>query len=727
MKRHFALPLVLVAMLGSMLSFAAEAQAHATQTKTCTGCHALNTAVTVSAVQTANDGVNATYSVTVNNPWGQNAWAVFSGATKSAGAAGSGSTTVVLPVGKTYTVFGVSGNGNGIEGYNSVSISPSAPLPTAPATPVINASYPVSTNSVTISWAAVSGATSYDYQVGAGAVTNTSATSVTLTGLAAGTTAFKVRSANAGGTSAYASSSVVYTPPSIPAAPVVSPTYAVSTSTVTISWPAVSGATSYDYQVGTGLVTNTTATSVTVTGLALGTTVFKVRSANTAGASAYSSASIVYTAPTTAPGVPVLATTYPTTTGSVTITWTPVAGAATYDYQVGTGAVLSTTATSITLNGLASGTTAFKLRATNAVGSSAYRTASIAYTLPAAPATPVLGATQSASNGAVTISWAAVSGATSYDYQVGTGAILNTNATSVTLSGLPAGTTGLKLRATNAGGVSAWATTSIVNAQSIPVAPSLAASYDTLDGAVTVSWATVPGATSYEYQLGAGPVLSTTATSITLTGLPVGTTSLYVRAANGSGASAFASTMVNYAPPAPAAPVLAAIYGTPTDQVTISWAPVPGATAYQYQVESGAVVQTTSTQVTLNGLALGSTSFALRACGNGGTGWWTTTTVVSAPPVLSVNSLKSAKRRRVTVVAGASGAVSEGNPVTVTLHIRNAKTGRYRAYTYSGTWSASSGGFVFSKTIKAPRAGKAYFVISSEGATVRSRGFTIRR
>jgi hypothetical protein len=727
MKRYLALSLIALAMLGSSLSFAAEAQAHASQTKTCTGCHGPSAAVVVTAVQTANNGVNATYNVTVNNPYGQTAWAVFSGTTKSAGAAGTGSAAVVLPVGKTYTVFGVSGNGNGIEGYASISISPAAPPTAAPAAPVISATYPVTANSVTVSWPAVTGATSYDYQVGTGAVVNTTATSVTLTGLAAGTTAFKVRSANSGGTSAYSSASIVYTPPTIPAAPVVSPTYSVSANTVTISWPAVGGATSYDYQVGTGAVVNTTGTSATVSGLALGTTAFKVRSVNTAGASAYSSASIIYTAATSTPGIPALNATYPTTTGSVVIAWTPVAGAASYDYQVGTGAILSTTATSITLTGLATGTTSLKIRAVNAVGASAYRTTSIVYTLPAVPTAPVLASTQTATAGSVTITWAAVAGATSYAYQLGSGAVLSTTSTSVTLSGLASGTTGFKLRAVNTGGASGWASTSIVYSQATPAAPVLPASYDTLNGSVTVSWATIPGATNYEYQLGTGPVIITTSTSVTLTGLPIGSTAFNVRAANGSGSSAFTPSTINYAPLAPSAPVLAAIYGTPSDQVTISWAPVAGATAYQYQVESGAVVQTTSTQVTLSGLALGSTSFALRACGDGGTGWWTTTTVVSAPPTIAVSAVKSARKRWVTIGGSGVGALSDGSPVAITLYVKKPGSRKYRAYRYTGTWSASSGGFVFSKRIKAPKKGRAYFVISSAGASVRSRAFTIKR
>ena len=50
----------------------------------------------------------------------------------------------------------------------------------------------------------MSGATGYDYQVGTGAVTSTTGTSVSLTGLAVGNTAFKLRATNSGGPSAYA-------------------------------------------------------------------------------------------------------------------------------------------------------------------------------------------------------------------------------------------------------------------------------------------------------------------------------------------------------------------------------------------------------------------------------------------------------------------------------------------------------------------------------------------
>ena len=218
------------------------------------------------------------------------------------GASGAFSATV----GKTYSVYAVTGPTTG-DGVGSTSFTVAAPvvIPAAPAAPVLNATYNTTTGNVTIAWTAVSGATGYDYQVGTGAVTSTTGTSVSLTGLAVGNTAFKLRATNSGGPSAYAASTIVYTVPVVvptaPAAPVLNATYNTTTGNVTIAWTAVSGATGYDYQVGTGAVTSTTGTSVSLTGLAVGNTAFKLRATNSGGPSAYAASTIVYTVPVVVP------------------------------------------------------------------------------------------------------------------------------------------------------------------------------------------------------------------------------------------------------------------------------------------------------------------------------------------------------------------------------------------------------------------------------------------
>ena len=300
MKRRFMVPVVAVAVFGLMAAFATVAQAFPTKTTACTGCHS-GVNVPVTATAGATSGTTVTYQL--NAPTAT-AIAVFDGATKVATLGASG--TFSATAGKTYAVYAVTGPTTG-DGVGSMSFTVAAPVvvPTAPAAPVLSTTYNTTTGNVTIAWTAVSGATGYDYQVGTGAVASTTGTSVSLTGLAVGNTAFKLRATNSGGPSAYAAATIVYTVPVVvptaPAAPVLSTTYNTTTGNVTIAWTAVSGATGYDYQVGTGAVASTTGTSVSLTGLAVGNTAFKLRATNSGGPSAYAAATIVYTVPVVVP------------------------------------------------------------------------------------------------------------------------------------------------------------------------------------------------------------------------------------------------------------------------------------------------------------------------------------------------------------------------------------------------------------------------------------------
>jgi hypothetical protein len=346
--------------------------------------------------------------------------------------------------------------------------------------------------------------------------------------------------------------------PAKPAAPVLNATYNTSANSVTISWAAVAGATSYDYQVGAGAVQSTSATSVTLNGLAVGATAFKLRAVNAGGASVYASANIVYTLPVVAPAAPVLNASYNTSTGSITISWAAVSGATSYDYQVGAGAVQSTSAKSVTLSGLAIGTTAFKLRATNSVGSSAYANANIVYAVPA-PAAPAINPTYITTDGNLTISWIAVPGATGYEYTIAGGSPVAITDANVTLTGLPFGTTSFQVRAINSTGPSAYDSASIIywDPSVIPNAPTLAPSYTAASGAITIQWPAVPGATSYEYNVAGGPVQTVDANSVSLAGLVYGTSTFRVCAVNAAGESAYTVASIVVAPPA--APVHAKI------------------------------------------------------------------------------------------------------------------------------------------------------------------------
>jgi hypothetical protein len=115
-----------LALFGLMAAFAPVAQAHPNLTSKCANCHSLDSAVLVTPTLVSSTAAASTYSVAVNNPYGTNGWAVFNGSSKLAGAAGNGSTFTVAN-GGTYTVYGVSGDNNGTEGYDSAVVSPVAP------------------------------------------------------------------------------------------------------------------------------------------------------------------------------------------------------------------------------------------------------------------------------------------------------------------------------------------------------------------------------------------------------------------------------------------------------------------------------------------------------------------------------------------------------------------------------------------------------------------------
>jgi hypothetical protein len=160
------------------------------------------------------------------------------------------------------------------------------------------------------------------------------------------------------------------------------------------------------------------------------------------------------------------------TNTTATVSWTPVANAISYDvdYQV-TGAVTwtnaatATTATSVNLSALTLGTGySWRVRATCTAGSGNYVQSSFTTTAPCG--TPAgLSAASITSSGA-TVSWTAVSGATSYavDYKLNTSstwtsATASTASTSVVLSGLTASSLyDWRVSATCASGTSAFAT-----------------------------------------------------------------------------------------------------------------------------------------------------------------------------------------------------------------------------------------------------------------------------
>ena len=354
---------------------------------------------------------------------------------------------------------------------------------TTPPTPTNLKVDSVTSSSITWSWNAVPGATSYDYVVYTGGTCSstrssgsTSNTTLTVTGLSSSTTySLKVRACNSSGCSAWSSCVPGTTTVGIPAIPTNLRVTDYTSSSITWSWDAVPGATSYYYGVYTGSTCSTAKGSGSSgsntyhleTGLSSGTSYsFRVLAKNSAGDSAWSSCVPGTTSggiPATPPNVWILNI----TSSSITWSWNAVSGATSYSYVVYNGGTCSssrssgsTSNTTITTTGLSSNTTySFRVKACNSAGCSDLTSCVAGTTIPATP--PNLRVTNTTSS-SITWSWDAVSGAASYNFYVYNGGTCSTSRssgstsnTTITITGLSSSTAySFKVKACNSGGCS---------------------------------------------------------------------------------------------------------------------------------------------------------------------------------------------------------------------------------------------------------------------------------
>ena len=205
-------------------------------------------------------------------------------------------TLIASPTGTSYAVTGLASGttyaftvrakdaaGNTSAQSTAINVTTDTPDTTPPSTPTGLAANSVTQTSFTLSWAAATdnvGVTGYDvYQDGA-FVNSTTATSMNITGLTAGTTyAYTVKAKDAAGNVSAASSALNVTtvapdttPPSVPTGLAASN---VTQTTLTLSWNASSdnvGVTGYDVLQDGTVIGSTASTSYNVTGLTASTT-----------------------------------------------------------------------------------------------------------------------------------------------------------------------------------------------------------------------------------------------------------------------------------------------------------------------------------------------------------------------------------------------------------------------------------------------------------------------
>jgi len=411
----------------------------------------------------------------------------------------------------------------------------------------------VTQSGATISWGSVPGATSYDvYRFGASSpfVTGLTGTSYTLTGLSPGTSGYTVTAVNGQGQSVQ--SAVILVSP-VPASPTGLQAGGTTSTTTTLSWNGVTGATTYDlYSEGdpTPFVTGITGTTYTVTKLLPGATyTFTVSAVSAGGTSAPGAPLVVTLTPAAPTGLQAVST---SATGT-TLTWTAATGASTYNvYENGTRLAAGVTGTSYVVTGLSPGTpytfTVTAVGPGGESGSSGAATVSLA-SVPAVPSGLVASATTSSGT---TLTWNAETGTVTYNvYEDGgsTPIAHGLSGPSYTVTGLKSGTQySFTVAASNTSGASGQS--AAVDVLLAPSAPTGLQAGDTTATSTTLTWGAVTGAQTYEvYEDGASVPVATglTGTTYALTGLSPGTSYTFtVRAVDATGQSdASAALAVN--------------------------------------------------------------------------------------------------------------------------------------------------------------------------------------
>ena len=475
---------------------------------------------------------------------------------------------------------------------------------------------------VSLSWNSVAGAASYKVyrSNGNSPFTTTSTFSVSKTANASvgyvDTTAsttdgityyYEVTSVNGSAESAAtaAVAATTGTPPSVPSG--VSATG--STGQVTLSWPAVSGASSYNVYRGTNAgseLPQPLLTGVTGTGPVDSTAVngqvyfYKVTAVGPAGANGSngpeSAASAeVSTTPLAAP----TNLTGQAGNSQVSLAWYPVAGAKSYNVYRSTSsgtqgsklnAGILTNPTYLDSSSLSNGTTYYYQVTAVATGSESLPSAQTVVPIPNVPLAPT-GLSATAGNAQAALQWTPASGATSYILYRGTQAggaasyLTGLTGTSYTDTGLVNGTTYYyQITALNSSGESARA----AEVSALPLGPPGAASYlsatATSPTQIQLYWGASAGATGYTLTRSGGSSgngsfpLSVTGTSFQDSGLTAGTSYTYQVQATGGGGGSTANPSATTSTLLPAPMGLTAIPNA--TQATLTWTALPGASSY---------------------------------------------------------------------------------------------------------------------------------------------------
>jgi YD repeat-containing protein len=443
------------------------------------------------------------------------------------------------------------------------------------------------------------------------------------------------------------------------AAPTLSGPANVATGNYSISWTLIVNANRYELRHSSNAganwsaAYNGTSTSHTVSG-ATGSRSYEVRACQGSNCSGWSATLVVQLVPVpvAAPGLAVPAAGL---NGSYSIIWPAVAGATRYAVQERAGSGPWTTVhdaagLSVALNNRPAGSYTYRGQACNVSGCSGWSAEQAMTVIYPSDSAPTITAPTTSSTGSFTVSWTAVAGSTRYEPQerLGTGAwanLVNTTATSLSISGKPTGNHGYQVRACNVAGCSPWSNI-VTTAVLLPPAeaPAITLAMTNTSGSYSVSWNPVGGAVEYrlEERVGGGSWVGLQVEAATLhavSGKENGTYGYRVQACNAGGCSNWSAETATTVLRVPSAATVITPATNNSGAWTVSWGAVATATSYQLEERlNGGTLANVYTGAALSwatsARGTGNHGYRARACNASGCGGYSAivTTAVTLPP-----------------------------------------------------------------------------------------------
>lgn len=544
-------------------------------------------------------------------------------------------TVTGLSSAKTYTFQARAKNaGDNENPYTAQSSSVSGTTLIKPPAPPINLIATATSNQITVSWDAAATATGYEIMADGRTIDVGTNLKYTHAQLSPGTPhTYQVRARNAGGTGNWSTQITKSTLPTSPDIPVNVVAVPQSTS-VTVTWSNVPGATGYDIEVDGTVVANGPSTSYTHSSLSPGTNhSYRVRSINSGGKSDWSVTISVTTTSVSSP-VPLNLTAI-SSKNEISLSWDTVDGATGYELEADGVIIDNNLKTSYVHRSLAAGSQhMYRVRSKKSGVISDWSEAVIAETLSNTFGTPV-GLKADANDTSITLSWSPVKDATGYEVEADGVAADNGTDTTALITGLkPRSAHTYRVRAKSASQTSEWSDTLNVSTFDLPTPIIIeAASTETT---IEISWqSTTSASATFELEAdGAITIPDIAESQYTYGGLLPGTQHEFrVRAKTENG-------MSNWSIPITKSTILSSSNApmglfamVKSSSAVIMWQPMEGAASYDIDADGVLTENITDLKYIHTGLLPGSQyTYKIRANKDTGKTEWSDEFTVQIKP-----------------------------------------------------------------------------------------------